>query len=162
MKRAILTLMLGVVAAATAAFMPAAARAQQSFTLSPLVCPGTVPAGEPIVLRAGWVDLKRGWVENFLHAQQTLMIIDGTTVDVSDLYGPLEPASPAGFVTFSYYATGISLSRGETMTIEEQVWLTHKVRGLGVWPPTVAPWGPQMTFFGPGLYVDAFCTITGT
>jgi hypothetical protein len=117
----------------------------------------TRPAGSTIVVRNAFATKNYGLSVDFLHAQSTEIAIDGgPAADVSSLYGEPVQRDDGSWTTALLYATGVTLtSPGDSMTFRVTVSLSHRFADVTAEPG-------QPLFGGPGLALDATCTVTAT
>lgn len=140
----------------------------------------TVSAGTPFVIRWGWFDATRGFVHNFLDAEQLEVTIDGVPLaDPTSYHLPVEavvhPIYGPGYQSLWIYpgASGIALSSGQTLTMTLRIGVAHTVVGTadpGQFGPSFIdgalgppqPGEPGLAFYGPGWITPTLtCTITG-
>jgi hypothetical protein len=119
-----------------------------------------VPVGSRVVVKLGWEAKEKGLVQSFLKAQTTTVAVGGTApVDISDSYGPIEPAPNGNFRSHVHFDTGVTLGDGNALQVDGVLALSHLVHD-GVTLADEDTHRPQ--FFGPG---DAFtfgCLITAS
>jgi hypothetical protein len=66
-----------------------------------------------VILGLGWEAKNKGLVQNFLKAQTTTVAVGGAApLDISDLYGPIEPTPGGDFRSRVRHDTGVSLAAG--------------------------------------------------
>jgi len=143
--------------------LPAAASADTS-TVGMLGCDlrggnVTVPAGNDIVLRAGWGVKTQGMAIAFLNSQTTTVSTNGgTPADISGLYSDPAGSTPDGWFTLASYPTGIVLAPGESVTFHWVATVTHRLVDGATFDNGLFG---RPFFFGPGVVTDLTCTVTG-
>jgi hypothetical protein len=115
----------------------------------------TRPAGSTIVARVAFATKTYGLNVNFLNAQTTAISVNGgPSQDVSSLYGAPTGQAADGWLTSLMYPTGVTLaSPGDSMTFRVTLSLAH------LFSDVIADGGHPL-FGGPGLALDATCTVT--
>ena len=115
----------------------------------------TRPAGSTIVVRNGFATKTYGLNVDFLKAETTTISVNGgPAVDISNLYGaPMQP-NGGGWVSNTFYPTGVTLANpGDTMTFTISVSLSHRFADVMADPG-------QPLFGGPGVIFSGTCTVT--
>jgi hypothetical protein len=118
----------------------------------------TVPAGDPVELRATWVAKTRGLVQDFLNAATASASINGIPLaDPTSYFGaPNSDLVPGGWATRWSYFTG-PLAVGQSMTVVYDAVVSHPVPD-GI---STNPDGTPYLYTGSVYGGPVSCTITG-
>jgi hypothetical protein len=119
-----------------------------------------VPVGSKVVVKLGWEAKEKGLVQSFLKAQTTTVAVGGAApVDISDSYGPIEPAPNGNFRSHVHFDTGVTLGDGDALQVDGVMALSHLVAD-GLTLADEDTHRPQ--FFGPGTPFTLGCRITAS
>ena len=119
---------------------------------------GTIdaPPNTPISLRLGWFTSPKGAVKDFLQSEILTISINGVPVEnAGSHWGPILKVDEDVWGVVWLYSTGISLTRGEIMTVSFSLSISHT-------PTEIDPETGERTFFGPAHVFGPteICTIT--
>ena len=115
----------------------------------------TVAAGSAVTVRGGWAAATRGLVEDFLHAQQTTISVNGgPAVDISGSY----QAASGNWRTDVFYPTGITLATGESLIFTLRVTTSHRLHDGLVFEDGTSG---KPRFAEAGILFAVTCTVTG-
>jgi hypothetical protein len=88
----------------------------------------TRPAGTQLVAVTGWAAKTRGLVEDFLQAQTTTLVVNGSTpIDASSMYDEATTRDPGDWVSFVRVPTGVTLAPGESATLTFTLAVSHRL-----------------------------------
>ena len=119
----------------------------------------TVPAGSTVTVRMGFAEETRGILETLLAGQTTTLTVNGTTTDVTNLFGTPFQRPNGSWATNAFYDTGITLAAGQSLTFTQDTTFLH------AFPEVLLPTfgaSPGMPIFDvAGPQPPLTCTVTG-